>query len=320
MLQLIDFLNESRGQSVRDRDINRPYDANLASEKSKDMLTYERALLKSSKKVNSICDKVNKMLADAAKKFAEIKKILPEKDFDCKVYLGRTEGAAEDGPEEGLNAWIGDGALEFTDPADLRNGIRAFPTDIFGEKIKPAAPYIRKNIGKLLSNIATELDYTEKNEITGAMKAQGMFYCLPDMTPIWPDPDNYDYEKGYWVGIQENNPHDNICDSEGHIICWIEIEAKTAAAKKALDNFADYVIGEDAHVGNSYLLVGVSDFNYYKFDDYKMISDSSDIDVINNPSKFEQTRYKIGFNIFDCYDSGIYDKYLNLIMKSFKNF
>ena len=61
-------------------------------------------------------------------------------------------------------------------------------------------------------------------------------------------------------------------------------------------------------------------FDYYKFDDYKMISDSSDIDVINNPSKFEQTEYKIGFNIFDCYDSSIYDKYLNLIMKSFKNF
>ena len=236
MLQLIDFLNESRGQSVRDRDANRPYDANFTSQKSKDTLTYERALLKSSKKVNSICDKVNKMLADAAKKFAEIKKLLPEKDFDCKVYLGRTEGAAEDGPEEALNAWVGDGALEFTDPADLRNGIKAFPTDIFGEKIEPTAPYIHKNIGKLLSNIATELDYTEKNEIMGAMKAQGMFCCLPDMTPIWPDPDNYDYEKGYWVGIQENNPLDNICDSEGHIICWIEIEAKSAAAKRHMLN------------------------------------------------------------------------------------
>ena len=320
MLQLVDFLNESRGQSVRDRDINRPYDTNLASQKSKDMLTYERALLKSSKKVNSICDKVNKMLADAAKKFAEIKKILPEKDFDCKVYLGRTEGAAEDGPEEELNVWVGDGALEFTDPADLRNGIKAFPTDIFGAEIEPTAPYIHKNIGKLLSNMANELDYTEKNEIMDAMKAQGMFYCLPDMIPIWPDPDNYDYEKGYWVGIQENNPHDNICDSEGHIICWIEIEAKTAAAKKAFAKFVDYVIGEVQDTGNEYVLAGVSDFDYYKFDDYKMIGNSSAIDVINNAHKFEQTNKKIGFNIFDCYDSSIYDEYLNLIMKSFKNF
>ena len=49
MLQLVDFLNESRGQAVRDRDDNRPYNANLTSQKSKDTLTYESALLKSSK-------------------------------------------------------------------------------------------------------------------------------------------------------------------------------------------------------------------------------------------------------------------------------
>ena len=51
-----------------------------------------------------------------------------------------------------------------------------------------------------------------------------------------------------------------------------------------------------------------------------MIGNSSAIDVINNAHKFEQTNKKIGFNIFDCYDSSIYDEYLNLIMKSFKNF
>ena len=109
MLQLVDFLNESRGQAIINRAGNRPYDATQDIADRKNILKYERQFLKDAKNVKVVCDRVNSLIQQTAKQFGQLQKVLSPKDFDCRLYLVIDNNHTDD-----YDAAFADDAVGFT--------------------------------------------------------------------------------------------------------------------------------------------------------------------------------------------------------------
>ena len=230
MLQLVDFLNESRGQAVINRAGNRPYDATQDIADRKNILKYERQFLKDAKNVKVVCDTVNSLIQQTAKQFGQLQKVLSPTDFDCRLYLVIDNNHTDD-----YDASFTDDAVEFDDAEDFANA-KAFVADVKCNEIDVTP----KGIQQAVKNI---LKY---QDIIGA-QCLVKYYKYPDA--IWPD------NKEPLDGIQNDKYVKNFQ-------CLFTIEPKNAAAKEAFNRVIDYLYNKQDHINP---LNSIKDFDYNEY-------------------------------------------------------
>ena len=248
MLQLVDFLNESRGQAVINRAGNRPYDATQDITDRKNILKYERQFLKDAKNVKVVCDTVNSLIQQTAKQFGQLQKVLSPTDFDCRLYLVIDNNHTDD-----YDASFTDDAVEFDDAEDFANA-KAFVADVKCNEIDVTP----KGIQQAVKNI---LKY---QDIIGA-QCLVKYYKYPDA--IWPD------NKEPLDGIQNDKYAKNFQ-------CLFTIEPKNADAKEAVMKVIDYLYNKQDHINP---LNSIKDFDY---NEYYLPGEASNFTCRENDDKY----------------------------------
>lgn len=231
MLQLVDFLNESRGQAIINRAGNRPYDATQDIADRKNILKYERQFLKDAKNVKVVCDRVNSLIQQTAKQFGQLQKVLSPKDFDCRLYL-----VINDNYDDNYDASFAfNNAVGFEDAEDFANA-KAYVADVNCNEIDVTP----KGIQQAVKNI---LKY---QDIIGAQ-------CLVKY---------YKYDEAIWPDREE--PLDGIQNDKyaKNFQCLFTIEPKNADAKEAFMKVIDYLYNKQDHINP---LNSIKDFNYNEY-------------------------------------------------------
>ena len=231
MLQLVDFLNESRGQAVINRAGNRPYDATQDIADRKNILKYERQFLKDAKDVKVVCDRVNSLIQQTAKQFGQLQRVLSPKDFDCRLYL-----VINDNYDDNYDASFAfNNAVGFEDAEDFANA-KAFVADVKCNEIDVTP----KGIQQAVKNI---LKY---QDIIGAQ-------CLVKY---------YKYDEAIWPDCEE--PLDGIQNDKyaKNFQCLFTIEPKNADAKEAFMKVIDYLYNKQDHINP---LNSIKDFDYNEY-------------------------------------------------------
>lgn len=280
MLQLVDFLNESRGQAIINRAGNRPYDAAQDIADRKNILKYERQFLKDAKNVKVVCDRVNSLIQQTAKQFGQLQSILSPKDFDCRLYLVIDDNHADEYVASFYDASFADNAVGFEDAEDFANA-KAYVADVNCNEIDVTP----KGIQQAVKNI---LKY---EDIIGAQ-------CLVKY---------YKYDEAIWPDREE--PLDGIQNDKyaKNFQCLFTIEPKNADAKEAFDKVIDYLYNKQDHINP---LNSIKDFDY---NEYNSPGEASNFTCREYDDKY-------GFILFDCSDSKIDDRPLKVFMNSLKNF
>src|SRR5574344_401971 len=147
MLQLVDFLNESRGQAIINRAGNRPYDATQDIADRKNILKYERQFLKDAKDVKVVCDRVNSLIQQTAKQFGQLQKVLSPKDFDCRLYLVIDDNHTDDYDA----SFAFNNAVGFEDAEDFANA-KAFVADVNCNEIDVTPKGIQQAVKNILKH------------------------------------------------------------------------------------------------------------------------------------------------------------------------
>lgn len=231
MLQLVDFLNESRGQAIINRAGNRPYDATQDIADRKNILKYERQFLKDAKNVKVVCDRVNSLIQQTAKQFGQLQRVLSPKDFDCRLYL-----VIDDNHDDNYDASFAfNNAVGFEDAEDFANA-KAYVADVNCNEIDVTP----KGIQQAVKNI---LKY---QDIIGAQ-------CLVKY---------YKYDEAIWPDCEE--PLDGIQNDKyaKNFQCLFTIEPKNADAKEAFMKVIDYLYNKQDHINP---LNSIKDFNYNEY-------------------------------------------------------
>lgn len=231
MLQLVDFLNESRGQAIINRAGNRPYDATQDIADRKNILKYERHLFKDAKNVKVVCDRVNSLIQQTAKQFGQLQRVLSPKDFDCRLYL-----VIDDNHTDEYDASFAfNNAVGFEDAEDFANA-KAYVADVNCNEIDVTP----KGIQQAVKNI---LKY---QDIIGAQ-------CLVKY---------YKYDEAIWPDREE--PLDGIQNDKyaKNFQCLFTIEPKNADAKEAFMKVIDYLYNKQDHINP---LNSIKDFNYNEY-------------------------------------------------------
>lgn len=249
MLQLVDFLNESRGQAIINRAGNRPYDATQDIADRKNILKYERQFLKDAKNVKVVCDRVNSLIQQTAKQFGQLQKVLSPKDFDCRLYL-----VINDNYDDNYDASFAfNNAVGFEDAEDFANA-KAYVADVNCNEIDVTP----KGIQQAVKNI---LKY---QDIIGAQ-------CLVKY---------YKYDEAIWPDCEE--PLDGIQNDKyaKNFQCLFTIEPKNADAKEAFMKVIDYLYNKQDHINP---LNSIKDFNY---NEYNSPGEASDFTCRENDDKY----------------------------------
>lgn len=283
MLQLVDFLNESRGQAIINRAGNRPYDATQDIADRKNILKYERQFLKDAKDVKVVCDRVNSLIQQTAKQFGQLQKLLSPDDFVCRLYL-----VINDSYDDDYDASFADNAIGFEDAEDFANA-KAFVADVNCDEIDVTPKGIQQAVKNILKYQPDQYWADTYEDVMGAQ-------CLVKY---------YKYDEAIWPEREE--PLDGIQNDKyaKNFQCLFTIEAVSPEAKQTLIKAIDYFYNKQDHVNP---LNSIKPFNYvYNFDTSKSV-------------KFTYNADKYGFILFDCTDSKTDDRPLKFFMNTFKNF
>ena len=286
MLQLVDFLNESRGQAIINRAGNRPYDATQDIADRKNILKYERQFLKDAKDVKAVCDRVNSLIQQTAKQFGQLQKVLSPKDFDCRLYL-----VINNSYDDNYDASFAfNNAVGFEDAEDFANA-KAYVADVNCDEIDVTPKGIQQAVKNILKHGPKYYWADTYEDVMGA-QCLVKYYKYPEA--IWPDSEEP------LDGIQNNKYIKNFQ-------CLFTIEPKNADAKEAFNKVIDYLYNKQDHINP---LNSIKDFDYNEY---------------NSPgeaSNFTCREYddKYGFILFDCSDSKIDDRVFKVLMNTLKNF
>lgn len=286
MLQLVDFLNESRGQAIVNRAGNRPYDATQDIADRKNILKYERQFLKDAKDVKVVCDRVNSLIQQTAKQFGQLQKVLSPKDFDCRLYL-----VINNSYDDNYDASFAfNNAVGFEDAEDFANA-KAYVADVNCDEIDVTPKGIQQAVKNILKHGPKYYWADTYEDVMGA-QCLVKYYKYPEA--IWPDSEEP------LDGIQNNKYIKNFQ-------CLFTIEPKNADAKEAFNKVIDYLYNKQDHINP---LNSIKDFNY---NEYNSPGEASDFTCREYDDKY-------GFILFDCSDSKIDDRPLKVFMNSLKNF
>lgn len=295
MLQLVDFLNESRGQAIINRAGNRPYDATQDIADRKNILKYERQFLKDAKDVKVVCDRVNSLIQQTAKQFGQLQRVLSPKDFDCRLYLVINDNHGDDYDA----SFAFNNAVGFEDAEDFANA-KAYVADVNCNEIDVTPKGIQQAVKNILKH---QPDNYWADTYEDVMCAQCLvkYYKYPEA--IWPD------NEEPLDGIQNDKYAKNFQ-------CLFTIEPKNADAKEAFMKVIDYLYN-NLYNNNLYNkqdhinpLNSIKDFNY---NEYNSPGEASDFTCRENDDKY-------GFILFDCSDSKIDDRPFKVLMNTLKNF
>lgn len=286
MLQLVDFLNESRGQAVINRAGNRPYDATQDIADRKNILKYERQFLKDAKDVKVVCDRVNSLIQQTAKQFGQLQRVLSPSDFDCRLYLVIDNNHTDDYDA----SFAFNNAVGFEDAEDFANA-KAFVADVKCDEIDVTPKGIQQAVKNILKHGPKYYWADTYEDIMGA-QCLVKYYKYPEA--IWPDSEEP------LDGIQNNKYIKNFQ-------CLFTIEPKNADAKEAFNKVIDYLYNKQDHINP---LNSIKDFNY---NEYNSPGEASDFTCREYDDKY-------GFILFDCSDSKIDDRVFKVLMNALKNF
>ena len=286
MLQLVDFLNESRGQAIVNRAGNRPYDATQDIADRKNILKYERQFLKDAKDVKVVCDRVNSLIQQTAKQFGQLQKVLSPKDFDCRLYLVIDDNHTDDYDA----SFAFNNAVGFEDAEDFANA-KAFVADVNCDEIDVTPKGIQQAVKNILKHGPKYYWADTYEDVMGAQ-------CLVKY---------YKYDEAIWPVSEE--PLDGIQNNKyiKNFQCLFTIEPKNADAKEAFNKVIDYLYNKQDHINP---LNSIKDFNY---NEYNSPGEASDFTCREYDDKY-------GFILFDCSDSKIDDRVFKVLMNSLKNF
>ena len=286
MLQLVDFLNESRGQAIINRAGNRPYDATQDIADRKNILKYERQFLKDAKDVKVVCDRVNSLIQQTAKQFGQLQKVLSPKDFDCRLYLVIDDNHTDDYDA----SFAFNNAVGFEDAEDFANA-KAFVADVNCDEIDVTPKGIQQAVKNILKHGPKYYWADTYEDVMGAQ-------CLVKY---------YKYDEAIWPVSEE--PLDGIQNNKyiKNFQCLFTIEPKNADAKEAFNKVIDYLYNKQDHINP---LNSIKDFNY---NEYNSPGEASDFTCREYDDKY-------GFILFDCSDSKIDDRVFKVLMNSLKNF
>lgn len=286
MLQLVDFLNESRGQAIINRAGNRPYDATKDIADRKNILKYERQFLKDAKDVKVVCDRVNSLIQQTAKQFGQLQKVLSPDDFDCRLYL-----VINNSYDDNYDASFAfNNAVGFEDAEDFANA-KAYVADVNCDEIDVTPKGIQQAVKNILKHGPKYYRADTYEDVIGA-QCLVKYYKYPEA--IWPDSEEP------LDGIQNNKYIKNFQ-------CLFTIEPKNADAKEAFMKVIDYLYNKQDHINP---LNSIKDFNY---NEYNSPGEASDFTCRENDDKY-------GFILFDCSDSKIDDRVFKVLMNVLKNF
>lgn len=286
MLQLVDFLNESRGQAIINRAGNRPYDATQDIADRKNILKYERQFLKDAKDVKVVCDRVNRLIQQTAKQFGQLQKVLSPKDFDCRLYL-----VINNSYDDNYDASFAfNNAVGFEDAEDFANA-KAYVADVNCDEIDVTPKGIQQAVKNILKHGPKYYWADTYEDVMGA-QCLVKYYKYPEA--IWPDSEEP------LDGIQNNKYIKNFQ-------CLFTIEPKNADAKEAFMKVIDYLYNKQDHINP---LNSIKDFNY---NEYNSPGEASDFTCREYDDKY-------GFILFDCSDSKIDDRVFKVLMNTLKNF
>ena len=287
MLQLVDFLNESRGQAIINRAGNRPYDATQDIADRKNILKYERQFLKDAKDVKVVCDRVNSLIQQTAKQFGQLQKVLSPKDFDCRLYL-----VINNSYDDNYDASFAfNNAVGFEDAEDFANA-KAYVADVNCNEIDVTPKGIQQAVKNILKYQPDR--YWADALYEDLMGAQCLvkYYKYPEA--IWPD------NEEPLDGIQNDKYAKNFQ-------CLFTIEPKNADAKEAFMKVIDYLYNKQDHINPLYY---IKNFDY---NEYNSPGEASNFTCRENDDKY-------GFILFDCSDSKIDDRVFKVLMNTLKNF
>ena len=286
MLQLVDFLNESRGQAIINRAGNRPDDATQDIADRKNILKYERQFLKDAKDVKVVCDRVNSLIQQTAKQFGQLQKVLSPKDFDCRLYLVIDNNHTDDYDA----AFAFNNAVGFEDAEDFANA-KAFVADVNCDEIDVTPKGIQQAVKNILKHGPKYYWADTYEDVMGAQ-------CLVKY---------YKYDEAIWPVSEE--PLDGIQNNKyiKNFQCLFTIEPKNADAKEAFMKIIDYLYNKQDHINP---LNSIKDFNY---NEYNSPGEASDFTCREYDDKY-------GFILFDCSDSKIDDRPFKVLMNALKNF
>ena len=249
MLQLVDFLNESRGQAIINRAGNRPYDATQDIADRKNILKYERQFLKDAKDVKVVCDRVNSLIQQTAKQFGQLQRVLSPKDFDCRLYL-----VINDNYDDNYDASFAfNNAVGFEDAEDFANA-KAYVADVNCNEIDVTPRGIQQAVKNIL----------KYEDIIGAQ-------CLVKY---------YKYDEAIWPDCEE--PLDGIQNDKyaKNFQCLFTIEPKNADAKEAFMKVIDYLYNKQDHINP---LNSIKDFAY---NEYNSPGEASNFTCSENDDKY----------------------------------
>ena len=249
MLQLVDFLNESRGQAIINRAGNRPYDATQDIADRKNILKYERQLFKDAKNIKVVCDRVNSLIQQTAKQFGQLQRVLSPKDFDCRLYL-----VINNNYDDNYDASFAfNNAVGFEDAEDFANA-KAYVADVNCNEIDVTPKGIQQTVKNIL----------KYEDIIGAQ-------CLVKY---------YKYDEAIWPDCEE--PLDGIQNDKyaKNFQCLFTIEPKNADAKEAFMKVIDYLYNKQDHINP---LNSIKDFNY---NEYNSPGEASDFTCRENDDKY----------------------------------
>lgn len=286
MLQLVDFLNESRGQAIINRAGNRPYDATQDIADRKNILKYERQFLKDAKDVKVVCDRVNSLIQQTAKQFGQLQSVLSPKDFDCRLYLVIDNNHGDDYDA----SFAFNNAVGFEDAEDFANA-KAYVADVNCDEIDVTPKGIQQAVKNILKHGPKYYWADTYEDIMGAQ-------CLVKY---------YKYDEAIWPVSEE--PLDGIQNNKyiKNFQCLFTIEPKNADAKEAFNKVIDYLYNKQDHINP---LNSIKDFNY---NEYNSPGEASDFTCREYDDKY-------GFILFDCSDSKIDDRVFKVLMNTLKNF
>ena len=288
MLQLVDFLNESRGQGIINRAGNRPYDATQDIADRKNILKYEKQFLKDAKDVKVVCDRINGLIQQTAKQFGQLQKVLSPDDFACRLYL-----VIDNSYDNKYDAVFADDAVGFEDAEDFANA-KAYVADVNCNEIDVTPKGIQQAVKNILK-YQPEHYWTDTYE--DVMGAQ----CLVKY---------YKYDEAIWPVTEEPlNGIDGIQNDKyaKNFQCLFTIEPKNTGAKEAFGKVIDYLYNKQDHINP---LNSIKDFDY---NEYNSPGEASDFTCRENDDKY-------GFILFDCSDSKIDDRVFKVLINALKNF
>lgn len=286
MLQLVDFLNESRGQAIMNRAGNRPYDVTKDIADRKNILKYERQFLKDAKDVKVVSDRINGLIQQTAKQFGQLQKILPPNEFACRLYL-----VIDNNHNNKYDASFANDVIAFKDAEDFAN-TRAYVADVNCNEIDVTHKGIQLAVKNILKY---QPEHYWADTYEDVMGAQCLIKYGKNNNDIWPECEEP------LDGIQNNKYAKDFQ-------CLFTIEALSREATHALDKVIDYFYNNKQD--------NVNPLNYIKSFDY--------IYNFNNKEKLKFTCYEEdnnhGFILFDCSDSKIDDRPLKVLINALKNF